>query len=106
MTGSGREPPNDLDCTVEALRPGYSFDVAAANSVPEAIMCFLDAPDFEASIRNAVSLGGDADTMACIAGAIAEAYWGEVPGHIADETRARLPEDFLQTVVRFRARYA
>jgi ADP-ribosylglycohydrolase len=95
----------DLDRTVEAIRPGYNFDVAAEHSVPEAIICFLDAQDFEGAVRNAVSLGGDADTMACIAGAIAEAHWGGIPQHIADEVRRRLPLEFLELVDRFEARF-
>jgi ADP-ribosylglycohydrolase len=95
----------DLDRTVAAIRPGYSFDVAAERSVPEAIICFLDAEDFEGAVRNAVSLGGDADTMACIAGAIAEAHWGGVPEKIAEEVRRRLPLEFLDVLDRFRARF-
>lgn len=95
----------DLGRTVAEIRPGYTFDVAAARSVPEAIICFLDAGNFEETIRNAVSLGGDADTIACIAGAIAEAHWAEVPGTIVDEVRRRLPTDLLEVVERFRARY-
>ncbi|MBI3371409.1 MAG: ADP-ribosylglycohydrolase family protein [Betaproteobacteria bacterium] len=95
----------DLERTVESIRPGYSFDVAAARSVPEAIICFLDAKDFEDAVRNAVSLGGDADTMACIAGVIAEAHWGGVPAGIEREVRSRLPEEFIEVLDRFRARY-
>jgi ADP-ribosylglycohydrolase len=95
----------DLDRTVESIRPGYSFDVAAARSVPEAIICFLDAGDFEDAVRNAVSLGGDADTMACIAGVIAEAHWGSVPAAIEREVRSRLPQEFTEVLDRFRARY-
>ena len=95
----------DLDRTVAAIRPGYKFDVAAERSVPEAIICFLDAPDFEGAVRNAVSLGGDADTMACIAGAIAEAHWGGVPELIAEEVRKRLPVEFLDLLDRFRTRF-
>jgi ADP-ribosylglycohydrolase len=86
-------------------RPTYNFDVAAERSVPEAIICFLDAQDFEGAVRNAVSLGGDADTMACIAGAIAEAHWGEIPDAIAIEVRKRLPVEFLDLLERFRARF-
>jgi ADP-ribosylglycohydrolase len=56
-------------------------------------------------VRNAVSLGGDADTMACIAGAIAEAHWGSVPESIAKETRKRLPPEFLDVLDRFSARF-
>ena len=95
----------DLDRTVAAIRPGYNLDVAAERSVPEAIICFLDARDFEGAVRNAVSLGGDADTIACIAGAIAEAHWGGVPEEIAGEVRKRLPQEFLELVDRFRARF-
>jgi ADP-ribosylglycohydrolase len=95
----------DLRRSVAQVRATYTFDVAARNSVPEAILCFLEAPDFEASVRNCVSLGGDADTMACIAGAIAEAHWGGVPEPIAAEARARLPEEFAQVLDAFHARY-
>jgi len=95
----------DLNRTVADIRPGYTFDVAAQRSVPEAIICFLDAADFEDAVRNAVSLGGDADTVACIAGAIAEAHWGEVPEWIAAETRARLTPDLGDVLDRFRSRF-
>lgn len=95
----------DLGRTVESIRPGYAFDVAAARSVPEAIICFLDAGDFEDAVRNAVSLGGDADTMACIAGVIAEAHWRGVPEAIEREVRSRLPADFIEVLEQFRARY-
>lgn len=95
----------DLERTVAEIRPTYNFDVAAERSVPEAIICFLDARDFEGTVRNAVSLGGDADTMACIAGAIAEAHWGEVPPPIAIEVRKRLPVEFLDLLDRFQARF-
>jgi len=95
----------DLARTVGSIRPHYSFDVAAEHSVPEAIICFLDAEDFESTVRNAVSLGGDADTMASIAGAIAEAHWGGVPESIAAESLVRLPDDFRALLARFRARF-
>ncbi|HTN29024.1 MAG TPA: ADP-ribosylglycohydrolase family protein [Burkholderiales bacterium] len=95
----------DLGRTVDEIRPAYTFDVAAERSVPEAIICFLDAGDFEGAVRNAISLGGDADTMACIAGAIAEAHWGGVPESIAAEVRKRLPQEFLDLLERFRARF-
>ena len=95
----------DLSRTVDAIRPGYAFSVEAARSVPEAITCFLGAGDFEGAVRNAVSLGGDTDTMACIAGAIAEAFWGEVPEAIAGEVHARLPGEFLELLARFRVRH-
>lgn len=66
----------DLDFTVEEIRQSYEHDMTCEGSVPQAIVCFLDSEDFEDAIRNAVSLGGDGDTQACIAGAIAEAFYG------------------------------
>lgn len=74
----------NLDFTVDGIRDSYSFDVTSDGSVPQAIVCFLDSEGFEESVRNAVSLGGDADTQACIAGAIAEAYYG-IPDDLQEE---------------------
>ena len=69
----------DLDRTLDDIRPTYDYDFSSQGSVPEAIIAFLESTDFEDSIRNAISLGGDADTQAAIAGSIAEAFYGEVP---------------------------
>lgn len=95
----------DLDRLVEDIRPRYSFDVTCQGSVPEAIVAFLDADDFEDAVRNAVSLGGDADTQACIAGAIAEAFWGEVPSHIAKKTISILDPALREIYLEFRDRF-
>ncbi|MBE5922395.1 MAG: ADP-ribosylglycohydrolase [Lachnospiraceae bacterium] len=65
-----------LDFTLDEIRPTYEFDVTCQGSVPQAIQCFFESTDFEDAIRNAISLGGDGDTQAAIAGAIAEAYYG------------------------------
>lgn len=65
-----------LDFSLDLIRPEYKFDVTCQGSVPQALQCFLEAVDFEDTIRNAVSLGGDSDTQAAMAGAIAEAYYG------------------------------
>jgi len=65
-----------LDFTIEQIRPGYSWDVTCQGSIPQSIKCFLESTDYEDCIRNAVSLGGDSDTMAAIAGGIAECYYG------------------------------
>ena len=67
----------------------------------QSITAFLDSTDLEDAVRNAVSLGGDADTMACIAGGIAEAFYGGVPDSIAEETRKRLPVEFLEVIDAF-----
>ena len=74
-------------------------------SVPEAIIAFLESDGVEDAIRNAISLGGDADTQACIAGGIAEAFCGALPEEISKEVRARLPQDFLEIIDAFYARY-
>ena len=90
----------DLNRTVDEIRPIYSFDVSCAGSVPESIICFLDAKDYEDTIRNAVSLGGDADTQAAIAGSIASAYW-EVPKTIAYKSIHRLDYFLLNVFIEF-----
>lgn len=66
----------DLDFTVDEIRPAYRFDVTCQGSVPQALECFLEAEDYEDAVRNAVSLGGDGDTQAAIAGSVAEAFFG------------------------------
>lgn len=77
-----------LDFTLDEIRPAYEFDVTCQGSVPQAIQCFLEAADFEDAIRNAVSLGGDGDTQAAMAGAIAEAFYG-IPPHLQEEAFKR-----------------
>jgi len=81
----------DLDFSVEEIRPDYEHDMTCEGSVPQAIVCFLDSEDFEDAVRNAVSLGGDGDTIACIAGAIAEAYYG-IPEEIQEQVFEYLDE--------------
>ncbi|MBN1260154.1 MAG: ADP-ribosylglycohydrolase family protein [Anaerolineae bacterium] len=99
----------DLQRTVAQLRPTYAFDVSCQGSVPEALIAFLDAVDFEDAVRQAVSLGGDSDTLACIAGAIAEAHDAHrgraIPAPIVRQVRSRLPEDFLHIIDHFHQRY-
>ena len=95
----------DLNRTVADIRPGYSFDVSCQGSVPEAIVAFLDSKDYEDAVRKAVSLGGDSDTLACIAGGIAHAFYGAVPQAIEGEVRGILPPDLLAVVDRFSGRY-
>ena len=95
----------DLTRTADEIRSAYSFDVSCQGSVPESIICFLDSDDFESSVRLAISLGGDADTMACIAGGISEAYYGGVPESVELSVRELLASDLLEVVDRFCARY-
>ena len=81
----------DLTRTLDDIRPNYEFDVSCQKSVPEAIIAFLEASDFEDSIRNAISIGGDSDTIAAITGAIAQGMWG-VPERIEKLIRPKLDE--------------
>ncbi len=91
----------NLSRTLAQIRPNYSFDVTCQGSVPEAIIAFLESEDYEDAIRNAISLGGDSDTIACITGGIAEAFYGGVPHEIEKESRERLTADLLQVVDEF-----
>ena len=91
----------DLNRSVEEIRPGYHFEVSCRRSVPEAIIAFLDSENFEEAIRNAVSLGGDADTQACIAGGIAQACYGQIPHHIADRIPEFLTDELLEITEEF-----
>ncbi len=95
----------DLDRTLDEIRPAYHFDVSCQGSVPESIIAFLESDSYEQAVRNAVSLGGDSDTMACIGGSMAEAFYGGVPEEIAAEVRLRLPEELWQVVVEFGEHY-
>ncbi len=83
----------------------YSFNESCQGTVPEAIIAFLDATDFEDAIRNAVSLGGDSDTLTCITGGIAEAFYGGVPEHICQLVRERLDAPLKKIVEEFCDRY-
>jgi ADP-ribosylglycohydrolase len=90
-----------LDRTVDEIRPDYRADLTCQGSVPEAIIAFLDSTSFEDALRNAVSLGGDADTQACIAGAIAEAHYKTIPEPILRQVRKRLARSLWQTTLEF-----
>ncbi len=91
----------NLDRTLEQIRPNYQFDVTCQGSVPEAIIAFLEAENFEDAVRKAVSLGGDSDTIACMSGGMAQAYFSEVPYKIEEKTRGMLPPDLLEVVDEF-----
>ena len=80
-----------LDFTLDEIRPKYQFDVTCQGTVPQAIMAFLEATDFEDAIRNAISIGGDSDTLAAITGSIAEAYYG-IPQDIRSQAMQYLDE--------------
>jgi ADP-ribosylglycohydrolase len=95
----------DLDRRLDDIRPHYGFDVTCQGSVPESIIAFLDSIDFEDAIRNAISLGGDADTMACIAGGIAQAFYKKIPETIVRDVINKLPLDLGEILGAFNHKY-
>jgi ADP-ribosylglycohydrolase len=95
----------NLDRTLEEIRPVYSFDVSCQGSVPESIIAFLESGSYEDAVRNAISLGGDSDTMACIAGAVAEAYYRYIDPEIIAGVFDRLPPDLAHITRQFTGKY-
>lgn len=95
----------DLSRTSNEIRPTYQFNESCQGTVPESIIAFLESTDFESAIRLTVSLGGDADTMGAITGAIAEAYYNVIPEHIKNEVLKRLPEEFINVLWEFYNRF-
>ena len=95
----------DLDRTVEDIRPSYAFDVSCRGTVPEAVIAFLESNSYEDAVRNAVSLGGDSDTLACITGGIAEAYYGPVAPGILKKVQGCLTKDLWQITAQFYFQY-
>ncbi len=91
----------DLSRTCDEIRPYYCHVETCQQTVPEAIIAFLESTGFEDALRNAVSLGGDSDTLACITGGIAEAFYG-MPPELREETLKRLPEEMQAAYELFR----
>lgn len=91
----------DLGFTLDKLRPEYKFDESCQGSIPIAIAAFLESKDFESAIRLAISMGGDSDTIASIAGAIAEAFYKEIPQNIVENTLKVLPAEIIETLDAF-----
>lgn len=83
-----------LNFTLDEIRPKYEFDVTCQGTVPPAIVCFLEGVDYEDTIRNAISLGGDGDTLAAIAGSIAEAYFG-IPAELEEKILDYMDEEII-----------
>lgn len=83
----------DLDRTIDEIRPSYGFNETCQRTVPEAVIAFLEAEDYEDAIRNAISLGGDADTLAAIAGGVAEGYFGSAPVNLSAAAMETVPEE-------------
>lgn len=94
----------DLQFTCEQIRPTYTWGGTCQDSVPQAIVAFLDGEDYEDSIRNAISIGGDSDTIGCITGSIAEAYFG-VPADLRNSAMNYLPEEFQSIISEFENKF-
>ena len=94
----------DLHKTWEYWHPIYDWEDSCQGTVPQAMIAFLDSTDFEDAIRKAVSLGGDSDTLACITGGIAEAFYREIPKEMADRVWAQLPQEFTDILSEMQAR--
>jgi ADP-ribosylglycohydrolase len=91
----------DLDRKIDDIRTFYRYDISCQGTVPEAIIAFLESISFEDAIRNAVSLGGDADTLACITGGIAHAYYRRVPKEIEDTVLETLDSRLKEILMKF-----
>ena len=96
----------DLHKSWEYWHPVYGWDSSCQGTVPQAIIAFLDSTDFEDAIRKAVSLGGDSDTLACITGGIAEAYYKEIPAWMVERTVKDFPSKFKEILAAMRERTA
>jgi ADP-ribosylglycohydrolase len=95
----------DLDRTVSDIRAFYSFDISCQGTVPEAIVAFLDSESYEDAVRNAISLGGDSDTLACITGGMAEAFYGGVHEEIRNKVQEYLTPDLREVAEAFCRKY-
>lgn len=93
-----------LDFTLDGIREEYAFDVSCAGSVPQAIVAFLEATGYEDAIRNAVSIGGDSDTIACMTGAVAAAFYG-IPKDIREEAGPFIDGEVRNVLDRFTRLY-
>lgn len=95
----------NLERTLSAIRPGYSFNETCQRTVPEAITCFLESENFEDAIRKAIWLGGDSDTLACITGGIAEAFYGDIPDSWVSAALDLLPSELREVRQIFTKQY-
>lgn len=91
----------NLSWTLDSIRPDYQFEVSCAKSVPESILCFLESTNFEHCLKLAISMGGDADTMACIAGSIAYPFYKEMSKELEEFVIDKLDDDIFDIVCKF-----
>ena len=91
-------PNYDFNVPIEKIKKGYTFDSSCEGSVPQAIRCFLESTSYESCIRNAIYLGGDADTIGAISGSIAYAYWKEMNEDMKDYALETLPKEMIKVI--------
>lgn len=113
-TGSGKKEIKEfvekkfrynLNLRLDDIRPNYNFDSSCQGSVPQAMIAFLESYNFEDAIRKAISIGGDSDTIACITGGIAHAFYKEIPAYIADKVRFILDSGLKRVLDNFNDKY-
>ncbi|MGD8569470.1 MAG: ADP-ribosylglycohydrolase family protein [Gammaproteobacteria bacterium] len=95
----------DLERRLDDVRDHYKYTLSCQGSVPEAIIAFLESCDYEDAIRKSISVGGDADTMACITGGIAQAFYSFLPVELITTVSEYLPDEFLDVIEKFDARF-
>lgn len=100
-TAIEKEFEYDMNFTCDEIRETYKFNETCQGTVPQALVAFFESTDFESAIRLAVSIGGDSDTIACIVGGIAEAYYKDIPHDFIRETVIRLPENMKSILYQF-----
>jgi ADP-ribosyl-[dinitrogen reductase] hydrolase len=95
----------NLNRTIDEIRPSFKFDESCQGTVPESTIAFLESTDFESAIRLAISLGGDSDTLACITGGIAEAFYKDVPEYIQENILKLLPAHIIKLIEEFSTKF-
>ena len=91
----------DLNFILNNIRPSYKFDITCQGSVPQALVAFLESKSYENAIKLAISIGGDSDTIACMTGGIAAAYYNKIPSEISKFVLNKLPIEFIEVLDRF-----
>lgn len=95
----------DLSKSIDEIRPDYKFNSSCQGSVPQAIQCFLESSDYESAIRLAISIGGDSDTISCIVGGMASAYYKHIPQEIIDFVYGLIPEEYKKLIEEFDSKF-
>ena len=94
----------NVDFTIDVIRPTYDYDITCQGTVPQAMQAFFESENFEDAIRNAISIGGDSDTLAAITGAVAEAYYG-ISDDLKETALSYLDDRLLDITERFEEKY-